>query len=350
MSPVVAVAALLLAAPPLVKPAVQKPARVAFTRYLDRTEGAFLVLVPSGWQTQGGIVRVNPMVAGGAGQSIEAKIDFLIARDREGRVGLRFLPHVNSIVPSPYTLGMPVMNGMPVAPMPTAEAFLTSNFQRLRPQARDVKVVETMRRPDLEAAARAGPKAQSLMRVGAQYGVSAAIVTVTYEENGTRFKEALFTAIEGFSVMGTAMWSNALTIVARAPEAEYAAYSPLSKVILNSFTLNPRWVAAEAQGQQARAKVVTDTQKAIAQIDREITENRQRTQERIADQQYLTLTGQERYVNPHTGAEELGSNEWKHRWENAWGEVIYTDNADWNPNLDPALNVQGYERSAVKRR
>ena len=27
---------------------------VAFTRYIDRTEGAFLLLVPSGWQTAGG--------------------------------------------------------------------------------------------------------------------------------------------------------------------------------------------------------------------------------------------------------------------------------------------------------
>ncbi|MBL8921725.1 MAG: hypothetical protein JNJ54_22890 [Myxococcaceae bacterium] len=116
----------------------------------------------------------------------------------------------------------------------------------------------------------------------------------------------------------------------------------------------PRAFAAQSTAasheQQARAKIVTDTRKAIAQIDREITESRQQTQERIADQQYLTLTGQERYVNPHTGAEELGSNEWKHRWENAWGEVIYTDNGDWNPNTDPTLGVQGDERSVLKRR
>jgi hypothetical protein len=121
-------------------------------------------------------------------------------------------------------------------------------------------------------------------------------------------------------------------------------------VVLNSFVLNPQWVAAEARGQAQRAKIVTDTQKAIAQIDREIVENRQRTNAYVTDQQYLTLTGQERYVNPHTGQEELGSNEWKHRWENAWGEVIYTDDSSWNPNLDPALDVRGYERSPVLQR
>ena len=70
----------------------------------------------------------------------------------------------------------------------------------------------------------------------------------------------------------------------------------------------------------------------------------------INDNSYLTLTGQERYINPPTGVEELGSNEWKYRWENASGEIIYTDDGAWDPNFDPDLRVSGYKRSAIKPR
>ena len=47
---------------------------IAFTRYIDRTEGAFLLLVPSGWQTAGGIVRVNPLAGGGSGAALGAVV------------------------------------------------------------------------------------------------------------------------------------------------------------------------------------------------------------------------------------------------------------------------------------
>jgi hypothetical protein len=40
-----------------------------FQRYLDRTEGAVMVLVPQGWLAEGGIDRVNPL-ASGPGQAI----------------------------------------------------------------------------------------------------------------------------------------------------------------------------------------------------------------------------------------------------------------------------------------
>ena len=338
-----ALLALLLSAP-----GPQAP--VAFQRYLDRTEGAFVVLVPRGWLTEGGMVRVNPTAAGGPGQSIEAKIDFAVKREREGRVAIRWLPHVNHIQPVP---GVAVQGtgGLPVAPMPTPRAFaLRQLLPRLRPGARDVKTEKVEPRPDVVEAVRAGPKAQGLLASGAQYAVQAEAVTVTYEERGTRYREQLFVAIEGFAYMGTSLWSNAFTIVARAPEAEYEGHGRVASVIVSSFALNPRWVVGEVGGQQQRGRVVEQTQAAIAKIDEEIAASRSRTRSTIQDQEYLTLTGQERWVNPHTGRPELGSNAWKHRWEDAWGQLIYTDDDRWDPNIDPNLQVSGFKRSPPQRR
>lgn len=289
------------------------------------------------------------MAIDGAGQSIEAKIDFTLKRDPAGKVMIRFIPHTNYVMPGPYVI-TPVMNGMPVVPMPTPAAFLTGNFSSLRPAARNVQVLGTQARPDIIQAVLQGPKARTLQAAGAQYQVDAAMVTVGYEEGGIRFKELLFTAIEGFSMMNTGMWTNAMTIVARAPADEAEAWIPTVKVVLNSFQLNPRWVEAETRGQRYRADVSADTLRTIAQLDREIADNRARTQQSIHNDNYLTLTNQEEYVNPFTNRTELGSNEWKHRWENSAGEVIYTDDAHWDPNLDPQAHLQGYQRSMVRPR
>ncbi|MFO0580862.1 MAG: hypothetical protein U0229_01175 [Anaeromyxobacter sp.] len=323
---------------------------VVMEPYLDRTEGAFVVLVPRAWRTQGGMVRVNPLAAGGPGQSIEAKIDFAIAREPEGLVAIRWLPHVNHVVPSPYTI-TPSVNGMPVAPLPTPRAFaLEALLPRLRPGATEVKVVEVTARPDVVRMLAGGPKAQALRQAGAAYRADAAAVVVAYREGGRRFRELLFVAIEAYEAMGSGSWSNAFTVAARAPDAEFDAWGPVAKTIVNSFVLLPSWIAAEARGQAQRGKIVEDTQRALAKLDREIADSRARTMAQIQDQQYLTLTGQERWVNPHTGRPELGSNEWSHRWQDGSGRVIYTDDGAWDPNHDPALHLSGFVRSQVQRR
>lgn len=328
------------------------PAHVVFERYVDRTEGAFIVSVPRGWQTKGGIVRVNPLTAGGAGQSIEAKIDFAMTREPEGRVAIRWLPKVNYVVPSPYNAMLNGnWNGMPIVPLQTPQDYLLRMLlPQIRPQARAVQVVEVKQRPDVCVAIRGMPAAQAIMSQGGQYGVEAATVLVTYEEGGARYKEILFTAIEGFAMAGVGMWSNPFTLAARAPEGEYEAYGPIAIETINSFSINPRWMAAELQGQIQRGDIVQKTLAELARIDAEIAENRSRTMAQINDDQYLTLTSQERYMNPHTGREELGSNEWKYRWTDPSGRVIYTDDPDWDPNLDIDLHVVDFKRTPVKPR
>jgi hypothetical protein len=334
-------------------PAKSTAKRIFFQRYVDRTEGAFLLLIPKGWSTVGGIVRVNPLTAvGGVAQAIEAKIDFTVQADPTGQVMVRYLPKINYAEPSPYNAMLGGnWNGMPIVACPSAQQFLkTMLLPSLRPRASEVKVIDYTPRPDVVAAVRAMPVAQAILGQGGQYNVDAGMLTVTYREGGIIFKEFLFSAIERFGYMGANLWSNTFSVAARAPEAEASRYSPIAKVIINSFVLNPTWLAAEQKGQQARAQIVTDTMKDLARIDREIAENRAKTMADINEQQYLTLTDQEKYINPHTGQVEFGSNQWKNRWENAGGEVIYADDSNWDPNLDPELKLSGFKRSEAARR
>ncbi len=336
---------LLLAAASSSAPA--EPTR--FDRYVDRSEGAFLVLVPSGWRTTGGIVRVNALAAGGSGNATEAKIDFAILREPEGRVAIRWLPKINYAQPSPANAMLGGnWNGMPVVAMPSAADYLTRMlFPSLHPQASGAKVERVQPRPDSVAALHRLPVARAVTAQGARYVADAAMATVTYTEGGVRYRELLFVALEGYELMGAGLWSNPFTIVARAPEDEYGAYGRVAKTVVNSFTLNPLWFQAEAGGQAHRGGVATETLRHLAEVDAQIARERRETMAQINRQEYLTLTDQESYRNPFTGEKEYGSNEWKHRWINASGEQVYCDDPAWDPNTDPRLHLSGYQRSPV---
>jgi hypothetical protein len=265
-------------------------------------------------------------------------------------MAIRWLPSVNYLQPTAWTM-TPSVNGMPVLARPTPRDFATRLlFPRLRPGAREVRVAEVQARPDVVQAMQSGDKARALKASGVRHDADAVAVTFTYSEGSTRYREVVFVAIEAYQVMESQVWSNGLTVAARAPEEEFTASQRLARVVINSFAIVPRWWAAEAAGQAHRGAVVQATQDELARLDREISEHRQRRQARIQDQQYLTLTGQERWINPHTGRPELGSNEWKHRWQDGFGQVIYTDDGSWDPNADPRLDLRGFRRSPMKPR
>ena len=65
---------------------------------------------------------------------------------------------------------------------------------------------------------------------------------------------------------------------------------------------------------------------------------------------YLTLTGQEDYVNPFTHEVERGSNDWKYRWVTPSGEEVYSNADDYDPNSDLTINHTGFKRSVVRPR
>ena len=323
-------------------PAKVKPAAVAWTRYVDKTERAFSLQVPKGWMTRGGIVRVNPLTGGGAGNAIAAKIDFTVARDEAGTVAIRWLPDMSYFDSRMSRAGQMGLfprgsnyNGMEVQPSMSAAQYLGGMvFPRLHPRARGTRIVQTDPMPAVQALCQKSP----LLKYGFKYDV--AMLTVVYEENGVRYAERLFTVIEHMGQLGAGVWGNKGTIVARVPVTEARAWEPVVRTIIDSVKVDTRWLLAELRGQLKRGETANATLKEIARIDREIVANRQKINAAINKGMYLTLTGQDEYVDPHTGKTYVDTDRAKYRWQDSGGRVIDTEDRQLRPQ--PGSQPQGH--------
>ncbi|MFH2001560.1 MAG: hypothetical protein ABIK28_17890 [Planctomycetota bacterium] len=321
-----------------------------FHRTAEPKESAFSLLIPSGWQVEGGILRIDPSAQGGAAQSIEAKLDFTVKCDDAGTVMIRWTPELvfkDARNMPARQMGMfpdgSNYMGMTVWPLLSSKDYLQQVlFPQAHPQAQDVRIEEVRALPRL---ADAFSEALRATFPGVGFTYDAALMTVTYREKGMLFKELLVTAIENWGSLDA--WKNKTTFYLRAPAGEFKKWEPVFSVIQRSVILNMQWAVGELKGQIERGKIAGKTYEEMQRIGREITQNHQKTNAEIHNDMFLTLTDQEEYVNPFTNEVEIGSNQWKHLWTDQNGDVIYTNNESYDPNTDPDLNLSGFRRAKV---
>jgi hypothetical protein len=320
-----------------------------FLRQPEPKEGAFTILLPAGWKASGGIVRVNPLAANGALNAIGAKLDFTVSSP-DGKVTLRWLPETNYVDTRGTALqGMFApgsnYNGAPVAPKMSAQLYL---LQAVFPLShRGASQVTVAGRYPLPGVAAGYQRVVREMRLPVQFAYDAALVVISYNENGGAWREALYTAIQDWGPAGNGLWTNKDTFTVRAPASEFDKAARMVSVIVNSVELNPRWVEGEIRGQIQRNEIAIRAQQDIARLDREIVEHRRRTNAEINNQMYHSLMGTEEYVNPLTKKTETGSNAWNYRWVNDRGEAIYSDDASFDP---VRAGLSGYVKSPVRKR
>lgn len=329
---------------------------VAFQRKIEPNENAFSFLLPVNWNVSGGITRVNPNAAGGAGNAIEAKLYMkLTSPDSKAEMGwlpdtrffdMRRYPGQN-LAASMFPDGSNY-NGMTVMSIPQPVDFIRLvALPFAHPHARDVKVTQVQQLPRLADDFR---KASALMLQGYMFNYKAAIVTLEYTENNIQYLEKMVCIIEDCGQLGVGLWGNKETWYVRAEKSAFDANVPLFATIGNSVKINPEWLSREIRSQQTNSYIALQTQREINRIENEIAEHRVRTNSEINNDMFLNLTGQEDYINPFTGETERGTNEWSFRWENEMGDAIYSDNQNYSPNEDAGLKVKGYKRSEIRKR
>jgi hypothetical protein len=121
-------------------------------------------------------------------------------------------------------------------------------------------------------------------------------------------------------------------------------------VIQNSARPSPQWVAGELRGQIERGQIALRTQQEVQRIEREIIAHRQRTNAEIQNDMFLTLTEQEECVNPYTKQIEVDTDQWRYPWVNPSGEVVLSNDRDYDPNHDMLLNRSDFKRTPVRPR
>ena len=311
--------------------------------------------MPKGWQTAGGIFNVNPLQSNGPGNSISPKCDYAVKNDERGGIMLRWLPTWNyadlTYSPTGFGLFRPGQSyqGMPVRVMPTVKAFLTELAAKERPRAANLRVVAEDPMPEVTRAfdERAAPLNLQLRQAGlGPLRFDSLAMAVEYDEAGVRYREVLMTTIAD-NRRSAFQWSNENTIAFRAPAAEFEAWKPVLDMIQASREANPQWLAAVARAVGERAKGALETQQYINRVANEIVENRRRTNAEIRHENWLFLTGQEEYKNPFTGAVERGTSEYRYRWENNRGEILYCDENAFDPNRHEEYNTKEWKRSEI---
>jgi hypothetical protein len=186
-----------------------------------------------------------------------------------------------------------------------------------------------------------------MKEMGCQY--SSAVADFSYTENGTSFRERSFCILQDMGPYTAGMWKNRSTIVIRAPENTFDIWEPLFHEIGQSVVFNPQWITGELKGQMQRGSTMIKTMNDIARIGEEIQKGHAETNAKINHQAYLNLTDQENYINPFTNEVERRTNQWDHRWVDDIGNVIYTNNEEYNPNHDINLHMDGFRRSKAKK-
>lgn len=322
---------------------------ILFSRHDEPKEKAFSLLVPRGWIIEGGAIRLlDPNIAG-VNNMVDCKFDLAIKKDAAGSVMIRWLPEMMCIDQS-QAWGNPegaIYNNTLVRRKRDPASFILQvAIPYAHPRAVNVRVKSSKQLPGL--ASRYAGTVDPTVKMYTNMSYKAAILEFTYEENGKIYLERMVTVIEDYGMNGGGLWKNRETMLIRTPAEEISKWEPVLKVIQNSGKWNFNWIAGEVKGQQQRTGAIAATQKELQTMDNAINENRRYTNNEINKDMYLTLTGQDEYANPFTGKIETDTDNWKNRWINSAGDIIYSNDRGYDPNRDPDLKITGFKRSSPR--
>lgn len=289
-----------------------------YSLYEDKTEKAFTVLIPQGWQTEGGIMQISPnqirTVVDGCGKKLHFSI-----YDPSSQAYITYFPTEIFHTASSGISGMPgqALNGMIQMPRVLSPNQYVS--QVVFPAARKgASNVEWGKRKSLTELANDWNKAFH-PEDPIPPRIIAESIEVAYDRSGTRFMELWTTLITSVTVQTSTVWMPDFAVVAGGPITQVEKMAPVLKSVITSFRMNPTWMANTmsnfsectgkvAKGQEERralarkiSKRLMSVQKQIQKIDNEIVAGHDATRSSIQEHNYNTLMGNDTYEDDGTG-------------------------------------------------
>lgn len=314
--------------------------------YEDVTEKAFTVLIPEGWKTEGGIMRIAPSqiqtIVDGCGKKLYFSI-----HDPDSRASITYFPTEIFHTSAPGTSWLSVapgqvLNGMKQMPQVLTPAQYVAQivFPSSRPDASNVQWGEIKPLTSLADAWNRAFHSEDPVPPR----VIAESVEVAYDRAGTRFAELWTALITTTSVNTSTVWLPDFAVVAGGPVDRVEAMAPVLKAVITSFRMNPSWMANMIADFDACTKKVAKTQEGIREherrisqrlmqvqkeiqaIDNDIVANRDATRSTIQEHEHNVLMGEDKYEDTGTGTRYLIDMRYERNFTD--GETLIQTN-DW---------------------
>lgn len=318
------------------------------------------MLVPKGWRAQA---------------TVKCKIGRTATFNVVGRIvspdgrSIAFGQNENFVYGSPMMVEKMRQQGSEVAPPPQRPGDVAVKFfmPRLRPGARNVRVVETTRIPGIEQLIRQqmGPMLRTLAQNGIRQSIIAEMDLVRYELGGQQWEEVFVYAMTLGSMPGlmgqgpTSFWSIMNPNAYRAPAGQLVAEFDTLTTIARTIRPTPQWSICS---QQLARQVSQMSHETAMMTIREMGKRAQiirNANNQISEQQMIGWKRQQE-SNARQGRAAINSildvheyrsadgftiaidHKWDRVYQDALGNTIMTNDPSYDPRQDSSLKHQDW--------
>jgi hypothetical protein len=302
---------------------------VSWIKFVDPYEGAFSAELPSGWRTQGGLVRKSTVDVRG----------FIRTSSPDGAMMMLFGdPEIGTfVVPTPTLAATGFGEGRPYSPgygstmivsryLP-GPAFAQQYVGKMAQMARasNVQVRDVKARPDLS----------SQLSGIAQTKTMAGEAAFTCMVNGRESVGYVLAATTLTSMMDTGIWNVSTLVGFIVPASMGASGHKLLQHTVASFAVSPQWYGRQQQTTAATSQIVSRTNEAVSRTISDSYWSRQRAQDRMSENYSDYIRGRVRLKDPDSGEELEGRAGKNYYWRvRGTDTIIGSDQPSPPPQID----------------
>mgnify|MGYP000854061364 CR=1 FL=1 len=307
------------------QPAAPSGSGTYLTLYREQSQGAFQMLVPKGWQADGGMIGsgLNWNVV----DLVESNIRFRVTSP-DGRSFFGYYPRFyfqDPAVTARSSMGMlqpqpgQVQSGCWLYPYLSIRQYLeVIVFGQLAAQE--------IQNPRFVGDVVPVPALKALVpSVASHYQAGYADFVCTVR--GVPSYGRIYTVLYNLQDM---IWSTVFTAGWLAPQSRWREDGRIMEICLKTFQLDPQWAARAAAAAAQRSKQYGDTLRYLNDVDRQITENRSQTRSGIQEEFYKAITGQIETRDPQTG-QETWLPAYRFAFTDGRGNYFLSDDPNQNP-------------------
>lgn len=314
---------------------------------------AFRMLVPEGWQAQGGVQWTMQTPA------MPAIIAFQVTNP-QGTAQLEFLPnqafYYSEAVLQMFPIGSRC-NGLEVCPpMGAADYIQKIVIPRARQNCRNVRVVKTQPLPEIaQMLLSAQPLPPQMQQLGIQLSGDAAKVSIEYQFNNVWIEEDIYAFVQAtntpiqtmYGTMNSVCWLTDYTFSFKAVKGQMKNFSVFFETMTKSFQVNPTWYSKYTQILQMlvankiqQIHSIGQLSQYISQTSNEISDMimnsynaRQATYDRVFTKFDQYVRGVDEYHDPISQMKVELPSGCDRGWTNGLGEYIISDDPNFEPNI-----------------